>query len=295
MKQFFKHRLFLFLLSAGLFLACKKEEKVLLENENKTIKGTWYTKNADFKDVLNGTSNSTTKIVDFKPTQRADSYDDYSSQIIFKEDGTYQAVSHRNVLNFAIIGNYKNTDYRYGGLWSLFYDVSKIQFDKGVNEFNGIKPAVLNLKKLSSDSLILETSDKQQVHEWAIGLGRNTTREVRENQLVNQCSTGDTYFYGGKELAAFFATYKGYLEYTKDLPLDFNPYGLGVRKGAVQEFDTLYQSFVQVAPKADSCYQVNYNTYFNAGYNQAKAQYQNYQFRTQTITFYFSRFPNPNE
>ena len=270
--------------------SCKKEEKIVLKEEKKTISGTWYSSSIRFRDVLNGIPNADNQFTDSYPYKVKTDNDLLPSQIKFNGDGSYTSVTHRELLYFAIAGNVKGNNN--GGTWYITTE-NKIYFDKGFYEFNSFAPRILQIVKSTSDSLILETSDPNAVYDWTYIYSTGFTASQDLSGFSNSCNSNSSIQLGGLQFAQKYAAYKGYLDATKNVSKEFNPFGLGLRRGGVDQFNKSYTTFKALAPLADSCYKSNFDQYYDAGYQQAQTQLANYKNRTQRITFYFSRIPNP--
>ena len=273
--------------------SCNKKEKVLKEDLKSSLKGTWFSNKIKYYDLLNGTSLLSANYLDLQPPTKTNELDVLPAQITFEDQGTYTSLTHRNGLHFATFGNVKSPDFRYAGTW--FINESNLHFDKGVSEFSGASSHVMTILKLTNDSLILETSDPQAIYEWAYYNEGARAFLIDLQNVENSCSRSGPDRFGGKELAATYALYKGYLEAVKNEPITFNPFGIGARKGGSDIFDRTYKVLQPQVPITDSCYKANFNTNFNLGFNQAKSQLSTYKFRSQKLTFFFSRTPNPQD
>jgi hypothetical protein len=279
---------------SGLFFlfGCKKEEKILQKTEKQTIEGTWYSNKIVFDESINDAPPSRTDFEDAKPLIIETVNDNLSSQIEFKEDGTYQSLSHRLMIYFALIGNVKGRSYRNDGVWQFADNGKQLYFDQGVYEFEGSSPRYFTITLLSPDSLKLETNNPKAIYDWAFLNGQTSFTIDEYPQIQNVAQSNNSLKPGGLELAEKFAFFEGYLDTTKSEPVEFDPFRLGFRKGSVEAFRANQDTIAKYKPIAISAFNTNYDANFKDGKTFGGGFISNRRKRAQKLTFIFSRKPN---
>ena len=281
----FKINLNIIIVLATLLFSCKREEILTMPYEKKSLNGVWFSTAIKLKDVLNGKDNVQLTVKESYFPNSFSEYNNLPSQIKFSDDGSYTSVTHDDLLNFAFAGDVKRNSS--GGTW-IITSSKQIHFDKGYYEFNEQTPRILKIIKLSSDSLILQTEDPYFIHDWALQYGQMEAFKQDLSGFYNVCSHPYGKFVG-LEFARKYATFIAFSEISKNYKITINPFGIGYRKGCVKTFDSKYSDFQKLAPIADSCYQQNFQTFYQEGKAQAKAQNEFVKTRSQSVTFYFSR------
>jgi len=271
---------------------CKKEEKILQKTEKQTIEGTWYSNKIVFDESINDASPSSTDFEDAKPLIIETVNDNLSSQIEFKEDGTYQSLSHRLMIYFALIGNVKNLSYKNDGVWQFADNGKQLYFDQGVYEFEGSSPRYFTITLLSPDSLKMETSNPKAIYDWALLNGKTSFTIDELPQIQNVVKSNSSLKPGGFELAEQIAFFDGYLEATKSETVEFDPFRLGFRKGSVEAFYANQDSIAKYKPIAINAFNANYDAQYQDGITFGEGFISNRRKRAQKLTFIFSRKPN---
>jgi hypothetical protein len=287
--------LYLFIISIfGLvfLFGCKKEEKILQKTEKQTIEGTWYSNKIVFNESINDEVPSSTDFEDSKPLIIETVNDNLSSQIEFKEDGTYQSLSHRLMIYFALIGNVKSQSYKNDGVWQFADNGKQIYFDQGVYEFEGSSPRYFTITLLSPDSLKMETSNPKAIYDWALLNGKTSFTIDELPQIQNVAKSNNSLKPGGLELAEQIAFFDGYLDTTKSEMIEFDPFRLGFRKGTVEAFYANQDSIAKYKPISINAFNTNYDANYRDGLVFGGGFISNRRKRVQKLTFIFSRKPN---
>ena len=271
---------------------CKKEEKILQKTEKLTIEGTWYSNKIVLNESINDTSYPSTDFEDAKPLIIETVNDNLSSQIEFKEDGTYQSLSHRLMIYFALIGNVKGQSYRNDGVWQFVDNGKQLYFDQGVYEFEGSSPRYFTITLLSPDSLKLESSNPKAIYDWAFLNGQTSFTIDEYPQIQNVVKSNSSLKPGGIELAEKFAFFEGYLDTTKSESVEFDPLRLGLRRGGVEAFRAYQDTIAKYKPIAFIAFNTNYDANYKDGKIFGGGFISKRKKRAQKLTFIFSRKPN---